>query len=553
MIRHRGIGLAAALLVVVLLLGSAPNAIALHASPSARHSGSTGPVPSRPSRAVAIVPSAPQAGANGRLIVSPSDPKIVPNDGLRTNITAFGYLPIDPNSSFQIGVEEVIGTYEAVFGLFDNYALGQVPFFDVFSNQSVRSSHLAYGTSPAVSGSAYEFDLTSSGGPVWTLRVNGALLGGSQNNSSFDFGVANATWAGGAGFSEIGLFQNASDIPALVTTTVAFEFLEPSGWYLPVGAKAVDSGGTTTEWGVEGRVQHATLAPDEIRSGTAIATVGNGTMLWATGAVAVSVGLSLWATSVVATMPDTATVVIREVGSLPVPGVPFLLTDRLVGPLLPSWVETGPNGSFTVPFLTPNVSGAADDLVSVTVVIPGYVGSAGIGLMLAPPSELSISYSGSVPSVALNASASLSFLVSNSSGAAVGGVLVDFDSGAGGALASGSAITTPSGLASIGFTAGPMPATVQVEARVAQPGFWGHTTIVVAVVRAAPTLLSEAEPWIGLGVVVAVLAIPVVLVLSRWRERPTIPELHLGGATGAGLSDSPPSQGKGEPARRPPG
>ena len=485
------------------------------------------------------------------MIVSPTDPRIVPNNGLRTNISAMGDLPIDPDSSFQIGVEEVIGTYEAVFGLFDNYDLGQVPFFDVFSNQTVRSIHLAYGTSPAVSGDAYEFDLTSSGGPVWTLRVNGALLGGSENNSSFDFGAANATWAGGVGFSEIGLFQNLTDLPTLVTTTLAFEFHGPSGWYLPRGAKAVYSGGPSEAWGVEGRVQHATLAPDEIRTGTAIATVSNGTLLWATGAVDVEVGLALAVGSTVGTMLDSASIVVREVGNLPVPGVPILLTDRLVGPLLPQWVETGPNGSIALPFVTPNVSQVAYDLVSATVVIPGYIGSTGVSLELAPPSELSLSFSGGVPNVALNATVSLSFLANNGSGAAAADVRVDFAAGGGAALASGSGITGANGLVSIGFSAGPSPATVEVTATVAQPGFWGHTTIVVMVVRAAASLLSEAEPWIGLGVVLTVIAVPLLLLLSRWRERPPIPELPLGSGTSGSKPDLSPKDRTRVPASPP--
>ena len=179
---ERALLIVALLGVVTLLLATGPPR-----TPGTAQAGPSGRVPGlRPlETGPALQPMANGLGAQGHLIVSPTDPRVVPNDGIRTNITAFDYVPIGPDDSFQVAVEEVIGGYDAVFGIFDNYARGPVPFFDVFTNQSVHSVHLAYGTQPVSGGTAYEFDLRASGGTVWTLRMNGAPLGGTMNTSSF--------------------------------------------------------------------------------------------------------------------------------------------------------------------------------------------------------------------------------------------------------------------------------------------------------------------------------------------------------------------------------
>jgi hypothetical protein len=518
---------AIALLVIVLLVAplasspgpKAPEAVLGPAThPSIAHSSE---------RPGSVTPSSPAASAEGRLIVAPSDPKVVPNDGLQTNITAFSYLPIDPQSSFQMGAEEVIGTYEAVFGIFDNAALGQVPFFDVFSNQSVRSIHLAYGTHSAVSGEPYEFDLRASGGGSWTLRVNGQPIGEGPANATFDFGAATATWAGGVSFSEIGLYQNLTDLPEVVTTAVAFQVHQPGGWYLPTGAKALLTGSAAAAWGVEGRAQHPTLAPDEIRSGTAIAEVPNGTDLWTGGTVPVRVGLALSTTSTVATLPVEATITVRDFTGLPIPDVPVNLTDALAGPLLPAPGSTGSNGTLELAFRAANVSAPSHDLVTAAVAIAGYVGSIGIGLALSPAVRLFVNFSGPPPTIEANATTALLFQVDRAGQLDAAGVAVAFVAGAGGALAEPFATSGPAGVVAIPFVAGPEPMTVEVWASVDQPGYWGQGQVGVQIVRTPPSLLDRAEPWIGLGVVVGVIAVPAALVLGRWREQAPIPELHL--------------------------
>jgi hypothetical protein len=390
------------------------------------------------------------------------------------------------------------------------------------------------------SGEAYQFDLRSTGGTVWTLRVNGALLGGTLNRSTFDFGASTATWAGGIGFSEVALYSNSTDVPPVATATLAFAFHQSSGWYLPTGARIVFPGGGMSPWGVEGRAQHPTLAPDEVRSGTTIAAVPNGTVLWTGGAVPVRVGLSLSSAVTVATLPVGASIEVRDLSGLPIPDVPVELADALEGPLVPAPVLTGSNGSITLEFLAPNVSVVSHDLVSATVVIPGYLGTTGIGLELTPAAELSLSYSGVPPTVAPNDTISLAFRATDAAtGAPSPGVLVGFSAGYGGALLAGYAPTGPDGTVTVDFLAGPTQAQVLVDASVIEPGFWGHAEVTVDIVRPTPTLLDRAQLWIALGVVLAVIAVPAILLLSRWRHRPPIPELRLGGAASAGPARGP--------------
>ncbi|MCI4328891.1 MAG: hypothetical protein L3J86_04840, partial [Thermoplasmata archaeon] len=82
----------------------------------------------------------------GRLSINTTDPGVMPNDGLRVNLTAFASTIVDPETSFQAAASETIGGYDAVFGIFENSIYAPVAFFSVFTNKTNANVHLAYWT-----------------------------------------------------------------------------------------------------------------------------------------------------------------------------------------------------------------------------------------------------------------------------------------------------------------------------------------------------------------------------------------------------------------------
>lgn len=455
----------------------------------------------------------------GRLLVTTSDPAVVPNDGLRTNLTAFAPRTFDTFTSYQEGVAETIGLYDAVFGIFENYQGGPVPFFSVFSNTTDATVHLAYwSTMPLLTGASYDFALERTNGTVWTLTMNGDLFGANESAGTFDFGANESTWAGGLSFSEIALYGNMTTAPPSAPASLAIATHTATGWYLPTSGVATFSG--PAPWGIEGRAQHPTLAPGAIVSGTELAAVVNGTVLWTGGRVSVAVALTT-PSNVVGLSAYPVTASVSTLAGAPLPGVGVYLSDARGGNFTPTPLVTNASGAVYAIWATPNVSANASDLLTANVTTFGYAGFASGAVAVAAPLHilLRVEGDGAVPP---GGSSAITFHATDPGGHDVAGILLNFLA-IGGAVAPGDGITDEQGRASVTVSTTATSGTLTVLVTVSGTGVWGSTSAVLPV-RAPP-----AVPWdlyLGLTGAAVVLA---AVALWWWRRprhrRPTSEEL----------------------------
>lgn len=538
--------------------------ILLHPAPSGLRT-SSGP---RGGIAVRVTPAAPAVlggirpisplgiaagGGEGRIVANSTDGSIVPNDGLRLNITAFPSSPLPANSAYQVGAEEVIGSYEAVFGLFTNSANAATPFFSVFTNRTDLNVHLAYWRSlPLVPDSSYDFELARAAGTNWSLTVNGAEFLANASAATFDFGVSNATWLSSIGFSQVALYSTAPAVPAVVTVPLAFAVHQPSGWRLPGNAQAYFVGAAGTQWGVEGRVQHPTLAPGEVQTGSQVGNVTNGTTLWTGGPVQVRVGVAFATPSEVATVPIATSATVVAIGGQPLPGVSVAFADGLGGNFTPPAGITNNTGVATILFLTPNVSAPANDPVTATVTLFGYTGSGLASVALTPPPEVYLAPSPSHPVVPPGGSATIAFIATNAQGAPQAGVFLAFAVAGMGSVSPAGSVTDASGTARIDVAPASGSSSETVTATVTGTGLWGAGRVVIAVHGSSSLfdLLAGVAPYIPIVVVAAVIAVVVVLRRRRRRQIPAMPlrEYAPGGGPTKGpdappVSRTPPSGG----------
>ncbi len=463
------------------------------------------------------------AGGQGRLIVNSTDPAIVPNTGLRTNITEYLAYPFSANSAFQVGAEETIGNYVAVFGIFQNDQTFPVPFFSVFSNLTDATVHLAYWSNlTLVGGASYEFELTLDRGTNWTLTLNGALFGGNASAATYDFRTTAATWRGGVSFSEVALYAGAPTTPSLLTIPLSLAVLRPAGWYLPQEARAymvADQNG----WGAEGRLQNGTLAPGELRTGQAIPILANGTDLWTGGPVAVSLGLGLSATTVTGTTDLIATLSVFGSGGTPLPGVSVYLTDRAGATFAPRSVLTNGTGFGRSILGAPNVSAPTTDLVIATVTLFGYYGEVGVELSIVPPLQLFLNLSPALPEVFVRGSLPLTLTATDRNGSPAPGVLLLSSVLGGLATITPFATTDMAGRGEFLFEASTVPGAVNVSILVVEPGYWGHLEVAVRVSLPPPSLWQLAAPYLELAALGAAALGAVLYVRWRRRKRPRIP------------------------------
>ncbi|MCI4350062.1 MAG: Ig-like domain-containing protein [Thermoplasmata archaeon] len=469
----------------------------------------------------------PAVGGEGRVLTTTSDPAAVPNAGLRLNVTDFASTPLPPNSAYQLGVEEVIGAYEAVFGLFENPSTAAVPFFSVFTNLTDQNVHLAYWPGlTLIPGESYDFQLVRTNGTNWTLTVDGALFAGNRSAGVFDFGAASATWLASIGFSQVALFPATPFLPAVVTVPLAMAVLAAGGWYLPNVATTTFTGAPSAQWGVEGRLQHPTLAPGELETGSQIANVTNGTALWTGGPVPVRVGASCASAQVVGTVPVGVTVIVTSVGGAPLPGVTVYLHDAQHGQFTPASTMTNGTGGGTTLFLTPNVSATLSDPVTAQVTLFGYVGRAVVAIELTPPAQVFLAAAPSSPVLAPGGQVELAFRAQDGSGATVAGAFVAFSASGNAALAPPAGVTDGSGRVTVNITAGPSTTPFTLTATVTGVGKWGSTQVVVTVraAHAHPNPLAPLAPYLFLIGVALVVAFAVYL---RSRRRRPVPAMAL--------------------------
>ncbi|HEV2166979.1 MAG TPA: hypothetical protein VGS23_08430, partial [Thermoplasmata archaeon] len=504
---------AAALLVALLVVSVLPawESAPPCPAPAPRGSGGTDLSAARAGSPVPAIelPARPSFGGESALTVTPHDPADFPNDGVETNITGFAPRLLGSLTSFQVGVEEVIGSYDAVFGLFQNASFGPIGFFEVFESSNDSTVHLAYGAPSATApGVGYEFRLAETVGPVWNLTVNGAPFSVSAAAGSFDFGTASATSTSGFAFSEIAFYQGSASsvVPASLAATTALAVHEAGGWYLPHNATAGFLGGAASVWGVEGRDQVPPMAPGAVRSGTSFPAVPNGTTLWTGGPVPVDLTFALSSATTTATLPILATATVKDLNGTPIPSVPLAIVDSRGGTQLGNGNATNALGVAQLELLTPNVSAAGTDLVSVTSTILGYEARTSEALILTPAIEIDLLASPGDPTVVTNGTVVLTFR-SESQGAAVPYTALEFSTTLGGRLSLAYAESGTDGSVAVSFQAGPVPATVSVQALVVEPGAWGHLVVTVKVVRPSPSLWTESEPYLVVGVAAALVAL----------------------------------------------
>ena len=504
-----------------------------------------------PSRITPAPRVRPAFGGESRLSVIPHDPADFPNNGLETNITGFAPQLLQPLTSFQVAVEETIGSYDAVFGLFQNASFGPIGFFEVFTSANDSTAHLAYGAPTATApGVGYDFRLTESLRTEWDLTVNGAPFSVNSSEGSFNFGTANSTDPSGLAYSEVAFYQGSASavVPASLTATTAVAVHEPGGRYLPHNATTTFVGGASSAWGVEGRDQVPSLAPGEIRSGTSLSPVVNGTTLWTGGPVPIDLTFTLSSETTTATLPILANALVKDGNGTPIAGVPLVIADARGGTQIGVGNATNSLGVSQLELLTPNVSAAGTDLVSVSSTILGYEGRTSEDLILTPAIEIELLASPADATVVTNGSIVLTFR-SDAYGSAVAFTAIQFSTTFGGTLSLAYAQSGSDGSVSISFLAGPTPATVTVQALVVEPGAWGHGSVTVRVIRPPPDPWTESEPYVVLAILAAFVGSLIVLI--RRRKVGRLPSLAIL-PDEPGIGETPYPEGAASPLSRTP-
>ncbi|MCI4317182.1 MAG: hypothetical protein L3J96_01465 [Thermoplasmata archaeon] len=497
--------------------------VALTAGPSTGHAAQVAGASARPALPMIV------SGGQGRLLVNTTDALTVPNDGLRVNITAFPFQNRPSDSSFQVAGEEGIGEFEAVFGIFQNTHTQPTAFFSIFTNNTDQNVRLGEWTAfPLIPEESYDFMLVHGNGTNWSLTVNGQLFGGNASAGTFDFAAPVATWLLSIGFSEVAIYSSQSTTPPLVSVPLAIAVHRGTAWYMPSLAQASYVGSGSAQWGVQGRVQRPTLAPGELETGSTVANVTNGTTLWTGGVVPVRVGITFASPTAVATSASEMYVTVHDTSGAAVPGVSVYLHDVLNGTFNPPTVGTNGTGGAQSLFETPNVTRTADDLVSATVTLFGYSGTAGLALSLTPPLQVFISATPASPNVSPGGSVVVTFSASNASGVPLAGVLISISVNGSAGVTPSFGVTDPSGALAITVLAPSESSPVTLTAIVDGVGQWGHVVVPVLVRSPARPLWVVYGPQIAWGVVgLMAVVVGMLLWLRRRRRQRSLPSMPL--------------------------
>lgn len=462
----------------------------------------------------------------GEVVVTSSDPRLVPNDGLRSNLTGFTTEPFPALSKFQLGVEETIGPYLVTFGLFQNTEEGPYPFFSVFNNTTAATVFASNESGfPAVLGGAYDFTLLVANGTNWTLTLNGALFGGSFATSTFDFGVRSAAVPGSLGLSEIA-YAAGPVVPRLTEIPTAFAVADGGGWLLPSTATTSYRGDPTLRWGIDGRTENASLVPGMLETGTSIASPPNGTTIWSGPLVPLTFSLQIDPSQV----PGFATALVsgtveNESGD-PLAGFPLVLSDSAGVTFSAPFPSADRNGSIRLALTAPNVSGVTPDPVRLTSRAMGAAGFAEQVIEIDPPPQVLLHLEG--PS-RLGPGGSAGFLLSAtlSGGESAPGLAITLYAVGGGTIEPTAGITDANGEISLQLVAPKLPGTVRLFATVTTAGFWGEATFFVAVQAPPPPLWTYAVPYILPGLLIALGVVGVVWWVRRLPPRRDMAELGL--------------------------
>jgi hypothetical protein len=521
---------------------------------------------------LAAAPSSPEdLGASARMLVDTTDATSVPNDGVATNLTAFANVPLPPDSSFQTGVEEVIGSYEAVFGLFTNTVMAPTAFYTVFTNTSDQTVRLEYWSElPVIEGAPYDFVLQRSNGTVWTLTVNGEPFDDNSTAATFDYGALAATWLGGLTFSELAIYSSRTTVPVsyLATSAIAVH-LPNGGWYLPKNATATYTGPDGASWGVEGRLELGSLAPGEVQSGTSLAPIRNSSELWNGGAIPISVTLSFSAPSVLGLGVVGVTVNVSTLSGAPLGGVPVYVDDTLGGSASPSTLLSGEDGGAATLLTAPNESASSTDVVSATVTILGFTGSTSGDVTVLPPVQVVVESGSSVVTISPNSNTTVTFRTLDTSGNPYPAVALsltpEFTTGtvgtAGGVgvtIQPDAGITDANGSFTVTLSAPPTPGGYAVLATVVSLGAWGHGLVNVTV-RTPPVSFwakygpSRIVPALAVVAAAILVALAVLWLRRRPSKRQPLPEMDLRRLRAQTLGAQDEATGPPEVSRTPPG
>jgi hypothetical protein len=456
-----------------------------------------------------------------------NDSGAAPNLGAETNITDFEPVPMPAHAAFQANGEMVVGACQAVFGIFENWTLDPTAFFEIFNNTTDASVRLllwpGYVLTP---GTGYGFSFVWVGGTSWRAEVDGVPFADSTNDSTVDCGVAQSRWAGALTFSEVAQFPTTGFAPPNVTAGLAFATLVGGAWRLSTGAFFSGFGVLPGPWGMEGRLQHPTLAPDEVVTGPAVPVLANGTSLWTGGAVPVALTISVSNGSVPASSADTVVAQLNTTTGVPLAGVPLGFSDTAGGTFGPSVTSTGPTGRASTGWLSPNGSRAVTARLTATVRLPGYLANASVSVQVGASVELTVSAPASV-TLAPSGSVEIVFRTTNRTGAPVAGALVEFSaSSAVGSVTPVSATSDAAGNASTTFLAARTVGSATLTARVQGPGEWGVASVRVDVVAPPASLLQRVEPFLpDILAAAAIGAIAVGLFVYARRPRRPVPVL----------------------------
>ncbi len=501
------------------------------------------------------VPRGSLSGGESTLFVTPNASGLLPNEGIEMNLTGFTSRSLDARSSFQVAIEETIGSFEAVVGVFENGSFGPAGFFEVFATAGDREIALDYGTpSVLVPGSAYCFRLSATSATNWSVTVNGAPFASPAEGGTFDFGTNEATSAGGLAFSEVALYSDVPSevVPVALNATTAIAAEVNGTWTIPTGATTSFEGSASGRWGVAGRSSDPDLAPDEVGTGSSFAPTPNGSVVWSGGAIPVTVSVTVGSPPTgpapgvlgMETLPVDA--LVRTANGTPLPGVPLLLSDRLGGAPTPGGAVSGPDGNVTLDLVTPNVSAAGNDTLTVTSTLLGFPGSGSAIVEIAPAIEVLLDVAPAHPSVDVDGTLALTVTSRGLDGTIVGGTVVAFESIGGGALSSPSGRTDAVGTVSVAYTAGAAVGSVTVRAIVEEPGAWGRASVNITVVPAPPPIVgSTSTGWVLAGAIVAAAIVGGLLL----RRRPKLPlpasPVRTAGTASvtADVSRTPPSAG----------
>jgi hypothetical protein len=527
-------------LLLLLLVG--PAGPLAHPAPAAPHRVALSPVWDGP-RPVPPTRLAHPAlgGGTAEQIVYANDSAFAPATGVETNITAFTPISMPQLSSYQVSLEVVLGGLEVVFGIFQNTGHAPTAFRAEFTNRTDNYTALAYWTNLTLQvGTSYGFALLRGTGTNWTLSINGQPFGGSAANATVDCGVTALTWDHGLSFAVNVAYGPSTYVPASVTVPLAFATYRGGGWYLPHQGLASEIGSAGTPWGIQGRLQHPTMAPGEIASGPLIAPVANNTSMWRGGPVPVNVHLTLSDPAPPAFASVSLDSVVTDANGTPLPSVPLSFSDSNDSPFFPALILTNASGGALSAFTAPNASVPGVDTIHVSIAELGFNGSAVGSVSISPATELRVVAQSAPTRLVPGGSASFEFDLRTIANAPAAGVSVLFTLAGPGSVEPVAAASAADGSIPVTVSSDGQLAPLTVIAKVAAPGYWGHGSVEVQVSPTPPTLYDRLQPYfLPLGGAVVVAAF---LLFVWWRRRPRgeLPPLTLPAYRWRGRGPKPP-------------